>query len=145
MARTIRAMSDHLPPCVLENLQQRLECLQLVLVQCLREAQESSQQQTHAVQTDGSSIDVPDRQPILRREHTGARAPTEPGARPESLYERMLRTQIAEVHHALAKFKTGQYGLCERCGKPIPLAQLQEMPWLRFDYQHEAVLGEETR
>src|SRR5579885_648483 len=74
MARTIRAMSDHLPPCVLENLQQRLECVQLVLVHCLREAQESSQQQTHAVQTDGSSIDVPDRQPILRREHTGARA-----------------------------------------------------------------------
>jgi len=51
-----------------------------------------------------------------------------------------LETQLAEVEHALGKFATGDYGVCENCGRPIPLARLRVLPWARYDIEHEAQL-----
>ena len=38
------------------------------------------------------------------------------------------REQLAEVECALDKLEKGTYGLCDSCGKPIPLARLEAMP-----------------
>src|SRR5690242_9587653 len=48
-----------------------------------------------------------------------------------------LQTQLDEVEHALAKFATGTYGICERCGRPIPLARLRVLPEARYDVEYE--------
>jgi RNA polymerase-binding protein DksA len=36
---------------------------------------------------------------------------------------------ISKVDHALARIKTGQYGICESCGKAIPLERLDVLPY----------------
>jgi DnaK suppressor protein len=50
---------------------------------------------------------------------------------------RALRAQLEEVEHALAKFASGAYGICERCGRPIPLARLRVLPEARYDVEYE--------
>lgn len=55
-----------------------------------------------------------------------------------------MRTQLREVKHALAKFATGTYGLCERCGRPIPVARLRAIPEARYDTQHQAEVEAEA-
>lgn len=44
---------------------------------------------------------------------------------------------LAEVDHALGKFAIGTYGICEECGRPIPLARLRALPEARYDIQHQ--------
>lgn len=39
-----------------------------------------------------------------------------------------IREQLACVEHALEKLEKGTYGLCDSCGKPIPLARLDAIP-----------------
>jgi DnaK suppressor protein len=46
-------------------------------------------------------------------------------------------SDLAEVEHALAKFADGTYGICEGCGRPIPLARLRALPEARYDVEHE--------
>jgi RNA polymerase-binding transcription factor DksA len=41
--------------------------------------------------------------------------------------------QVQEIDAALAKLDKGTYGLCERCGKPIPEERLQALPWAALD------------
>jgi RNA polymerase-binding transcription factor DksA len=48
-----------------------------------------------------------------------------------------LQSQLGEVERALAKFATGTYGVCERCGRPIPLARLRVLPEARYDVEYE--------
>jgi RNA polymerase-binding transcription factor DksA len=48
-----------------------------------------------------------------------------------------LRAQVDEVNHALAKFDAGTYGICERCGRPIPLARLRVVPEARYDVEYK--------
>jgi DnaK suppressor protein len=38
------------------------------------------------------------------------------------------RAAIDEIDFALAKIHAGTYGLCERCGQPIPAARLEALP-----------------
>ena len=38
------------------------------------------------------------------------------------------RASVEEIDLALAKMDTGTYGICERCGKPIPEARLEALP-----------------
>jgi RNA polymerase-binding transcription factor DksA len=57
----------------------------------------------------------------------------------------VIRQQLAEVEHALSKFAQGTYGLCEVCGRPIPLARLRVIPWARNDTQHQAEIDARTR
>ncbi len=49
-----------------------------------------------------------------------------------------LAYQLGEVKHALTKFETGTYGLCEECDGVIPLARLRVLPEARYDAQHQA-------
>jgi DnaK suppressor protein len=42
--------------------------------------------------------------------------------------EKRIREQLAEVEHALQKFKEGTYGLCDNCGQPIDPARLEALP-----------------
>jgi RNA polymerase-binding transcription factor DksA len=48
-----------------------------------------------------------------------------------------LQAQLNEVEHALSKFGNGTYGICERCGRPIPLARLRILPEARYDVEYE--------
>ncbi|WP_332643855.1 TraR/DksA family transcriptional regulator [Aeromicrobium sp.] len=38
------------------------------------------------------------------------------------------RSQVAESEAALMRWTTGEYGVCERCGKPIGAARLEARP-----------------
>lgn len=49
-----------------------------------------------------------------------------------------LQASLGEVENALAKFDAGTYGVCEVCGRPIPLARLRALPEARYDVQHQA-------
>ena len=40
-----------------------------------------------------------------------------------------MKREIEAIDHALMKIETGSYGHCERCGKDIPDARLQAVPW----------------
>jgi DnaK suppressor protein len=47
-----------------------------------------------------------------------------------------LNDQLDDIDHALAKFDSGTYGLCEVCGEPIAEARLEAMPATRFCIAH---------
>jgi DnaK suppressor protein len=47
-----------------------------------------------------------------------------------------LKESLAEVEHALAKFDTGSYGLCETCHQPIAPARLEAKPAARYCIEH---------
>lgn len=48
-----------------------------------------------------------------------------------------LRADLTDVDHALGKMVVGTYGICERCGRPIPLARLRVLPEARYDVEYE--------
>ena len=48
----------------------------------------------------------------------------------EALANTLVET-LQEVEHALEKFDAGSYGVCERCGDPIPDARLEAKPAAR--------------
>ena len=39
------------------------------------------------------------------------------------------RAAVDEIDRALAKMDAGSYGICERCGNPIPKARLKALPY----------------
>ncbi len=43
--------------------------------------------------------------------------------------EKQVRANVAEIDHALDKFKKGTYGLCDVCGQPIPPDRLDAVPY----------------
>jgi len=45
------------------------------------------------------------------------------------LLSAQARGAVVEIDRALAKIDTGNYGLCEQCGQPIPPARLQALPY----------------
>ncbi len=42
--------------------------------------------------------------------------------------EKRLVESLNEVEHALQKYESGTYGLCDSCGRPIEQARLQAIP-----------------
>ena len=40
---------------------------------------------------------------------------------------------VAETDEALRRLDEGSYGICERCGNPIPDARLEAIPTARYD------------
>ncbi|MBN2248155.1 MAG: TraR/DksA C4-type zinc finger protein [Coriobacteriia bacterium] len=42
--------------------------------------------------------------------------------------EERARESLAQIDRALARIETGTYGVCVRCGGPIPSARLEAMP-----------------
>ncbi|MBI4226043.1 TraR/DksA C4-type zinc finger protein [Candidatus Roizmanbacteria bacterium] len=51
-----------------------------------------------------------------------------------------LQRKLTDVELALQKMQKGKYGICERCGKPIPVARLKILPEARFDIECEQKL-----
>ena len=49
----------------------------------------------------------------------------------EALANSLVET-LTEVEHALAKFDSGNYGVCETCGAEIPEARLEAKPAARL-------------
>ena len=47
-----------------------------------------------------------------------------------------LQDQLDEVEGALARLDDGTYGLCVKCGEPIPPARLEAMPAARTCINH---------
>lgn len=45
------------------------------------------------------------------------------------------RQELAEVEAALARIKSGAFGICEICENPIREARLQALPWARLCIQ----------
>lgn len=39
-----------------------------------------------------------------------------------------MHERVIQVEHALERLEAGSYGMCERCGKPIPAARLAAFP-----------------
>ena len=37
---------------------------------------------------------------------------------------------LDKVEHALGRLESGEYGSCEVCGKPIPVARLEALPYV---------------
>jgi RNA polymerase-binding transcription factor DksA len=46
--------------------------------------------------------------------------------------EQADREHLAEIDAAIERMRTGRYGLCERCDRPIYLPRLQSLPWARY-------------
>jgi DnaK suppressor protein len=42
--------------------------------------------------------------------------------------QKQVRTNLAEVEHALEKFRNGTYGLCDICNQPIDPERLEAVP-----------------
>ena len=49
----------------------------------------------------------------------------------EALANSLVET-LTEVEHALEKFDSGTYGVCEQCGAPIPDVRLEAKPAARL-------------
>jgi len=47
------------------------------------------------------------------------------------------RAAVEEIDHALAKFATGTYGICEASGEPIPIERLEAIPWARVQVRYK--------
>ena len=50
---------------------------------------------------------------------------------------------VADIDEALRRIDEGTYGICERCGSPIPEPRLEALPTARFDAACQSEL--ETR
>jgi DnaK suppressor protein len=59
--------------------------------------------------------------------------------------EKRLREQLAEVEHALKKFKDGTYGLCDNCGKSISPERLEALPQASLCLECKARLAKEAK
>ncbi|OPX18422.1 hypothetical protein BXT86_01310 [candidate division WOR-3 bacterium 4484_100] len=51
------------------------------------------------------------------------------------------RDMLLQIEYALKKINTGNYGICERCGKPIAKRRLKFMPQARLCIKCSKVLG----
>ncbi len=47
------------------------------------------------------------------------------------------RKLLKLIDHALRKFDTGEYGLCEGTGDPIALRRLEARPWVRYSVAYQ--------
>lgn len=47
------------------------------------------------------------------------------------LHAARTRDALEEIHGALGRLSEGSYGMCERCGRPIPFERLEVIPRAR--------------
>ena len=52
---------------------------------------------------------------------------------------------LREIEHALKKFETGEYGICEGTGEPIELKRLRLRPWTRYSVEYKRSLEKERK
>jgi DnaK suppressor protein len=55
------------------------------------------------------------------------------------------RKLLAEIEHALAKFETGEYGICEGTGDFIGRRRLSARPWTRYSIHYKEKLERQKR
>ncbi|HEY7907666.1 MAG TPA: TraR/DksA C4-type zinc finger protein, partial [Thermomicrobiales bacterium] len=46
-----------------------------------------------------------------------------------------IEVMLGEVQHALTKFETNTYGICEDTNEPIAVARLEALPYARYTVQ----------
>lgn len=46
-----------------------------------------------------------------------------------------IEVMLGEIQHALTKFETGTYGICEDTNQPIAVARLEALPYARYTVQ----------
>lgn len=51
--------------------------------------------------------------------------------------------QVQDIEAALLRLQSGNYGVCENCGQPIPLARLEVVPEARYCVDCEEMLQDE--
>jgi DnaK suppressor protein len=65
----------------------------------------------------------------------------QPAAAQESSVSRELTSleagELSRVNAALVRMTSGTYGVCERCGSPIPAARLKAIPWAEHCHRCE--------
>ncbi|MHB8105720.1 MAG: TraR/DksA family transcriptional regulator [Dehalococcoidales bacterium] len=59
--------------------------------------------------------------------------------------ENRIRQEMAKVEHALEKVKTGTYGLCDNCGKPIDPERLEALPQATMCLNCKALLAKNAK
>jgi DnaK suppressor protein len=52
---------------------------------------------------------------------------------------------LYEIDEALKRIETGEYGVCEMSGKPIPHARLEALPFTRYTVECQAELEKRNR
>jgi DnaK suppressor protein len=52
---------------------------------------------------------------------------------------------LYEIEEALKRIENGTYGVCQMCGKPIPRARLEAVPYARFTVDCQAIQEREYR
>jgi RNA polymerase-binding transcription factor DksA len=78
----------------------------------------------------------------------GAVPTNHPGDEGSDVYEReRLQTVRAELEARLElidaareRMADGTYGTCARCGKPIPYARLEALPWAQYDIECQSIM-----
>jgi DnaK suppressor protein len=74
--------------------------------------------------------------------HTDAGATDQIAA--ETLLEVSLEsTTLEQVDEALARIDSGMYGTCTVCGKPIPDARLEAVPWTPYCIEDQEKLDQQ--
>lgn len=52
---------------------------------------------------------------------------------------------LYEIDQALKRIELGTYGICEMCGKPIPHARLEAIPFTRFTVDCQSQLEKQSK
>lgn len=55
------------------------------------------------------------------------------------------RNLLKKIDHALAKFETGDYGICELTGEPIPIERLMARPVAQYTVEAKEQLEQQER
>jgi RNA polymerase-binding transcription factor DksA len=51
-----------------------------------------------------------------------------------------LESRLESVDAAQQRLEDGTYGTCARCGKPIPRARLDALPWAEYDVECQSIV-----
>jgi RNA polymerase-binding transcription factor DksA len=54
-----------------------------------------------------------------------------------------LEARLALIDAAQQRLADGTYGTCARCGKPIPRARLEALPWAEYDVECQGIVDGE--
>ena len=60
-----------------------------------------------------------------------------------SLMSSSQRSNLAKVEEALERIKKSAYGICEECGKEIPMKRLEALPFAQYCISCQQKLEEE--
>jgi DnaK suppressor protein len=55
-----------------------------------------------------------------------------------------LRARIALIETARQRLDDGTYGICQRCGNPIPEARLDAIPFALFDVECQEIVDDQA-